>query len=233
MSPSEPVGTESGCREFPVGYALHTLRIADGWRVLDIGSGHNPHPRADVLLEGLVEEDIHRGGESVDLSDPRLVIGDALAMPFPDASFDYAIASHVAEHVDDPVKFCQELTRVARRGYIETPGWFGDMILREDYHQWRVFAFGNRLHFARVGRSRPLGLFGEAVYAIVYYGEVRPGHRVVAFKFRPAHAVMTKLKSLAGKLIRRRPLRPLFYVTVEWSGSITATASGHSRGSGQ
>jgi SAM-dependent methyltransferase len=219
-------------RRFPVGYARWEICIADDWRVLDVGSGHNPHPRANVLLEGLVEDDLQRGGVGVDLTDPRLVVGDALSMPFPDGSFDYAIASHVAEHVEDPVKLCAELTRVARRGYLETPGWLADMVLREDSHQWRVFARRGQLDFRRVGTPRPLGVLGEAIYAVVYYGETRPGHRTVLFKFRPAHAVMQLSQKVAGRLIRRWPLRPLFYVTYEWSGTIDVTASPNSAAPG-
>jgi hypothetical protein len=40
--------------------------------------------------------------------------------------------------VDDPLAFCRESQRVARRGYIETPGWLGDLVLRVDHHRWRV-----------------------------------------------------------------------------------------------
>lgn len=41
--------------------------------------------------------------------------------PFPDAYFDYAFCSHTLEDVRDPIGACQELMRVARRGYIEVP----------------------------------------------------------------------------------------------------------------
>ena len=61
-----------------------------------------PAARADVLLEMLPENDGERGGGAMDVSDPRLVIGDACDMPFDDQAFDYVIASHIAEHVDDP-----------------------------------------------------------------------------------------------------------------------------------
>lgn len=204
--------------EWAVGHAGRRIHIEPGWRVLDIGSGHNPHPRADVLLERDVDADDARGGVSIDTSDPRLVVGDALEMPFRDGEFDYVIASHVAEHVDDPERLCRELTRVGRAGYVETPGWFGDRLLREDYHPWRVRRHGRSgLRFDEVTRDRPFGGFGEAVYFIVYFGEERPGHRLPTVENRMLRAALGFAKRVAGRVIRIPPVRPLFFTCLEWS----------------
>jgi SAM-dependent methyltransferase len=123
---------------FEVGDAGRTVDIDPGWRVLDVGSGQAPHPRADVLLEKYVEDDWHRAGGTVDCRDPRLVVGDAAAMPFADREFDYVIASHIAEHVDDPVGLCRELARVGAAGYLETPA---TSRLRDG---WATCSSGNR-----------------------------------------------------------------------------------------
>lgn len=207
--------------KWPVGHAGRRVRIDAGWRVLDIGSGHNPHPRADVLLERDVDANEGRGGETIDTTDPRLVVGDALEMPFRDDEFDYVIASHIAEHVDDPERLCRELTRVGRAGYIETPGWFGDRLLREDYHPWRVRRHGRSgLRFEEVTRHRPFGAFGEAVYFIVYFGEERPGHRLPTVQNRMLRSVLGFAKRAAGRLIRLPPVRPLFFTCLEWSEEV-------------
>lgn len=207
-----------------VGHAGRRLAIEDGWRVLDVGSGHNPAARADVLLERLPDDDWERGGGSMDAADPRLVIGDACAMPFGDHSFDFIIASHIAEHVEDPTALCRELVRVGRAGYIETPGWLGDIILREDYHRWRVRRRGAGLHFKRVpDGARPLGSLGEAVYALMYAGEHRPGHRTLRPRNRGAGWLARQGARVLGRIWRLPGIRSRMYTCFEYRGPFPVT----------
>jgi hypothetical protein len=49
--------------------------------------------------------------------------------PFADGYFDYAFCSHTLEDIRDPIGACEELMRVAARGYIEVPSR-----LREIFH---------------------------------------------------------------------------------------------------
>ncbi len=117
-------------------------------RVLDVGSGHQPNHRANVLLERYLEPTIHRTNQHVPIpADKTMIVGDALSMPFRDRAFDFVIASHIAEHVDDPVKFCGELQRVARSGYFETPGPLTEFLMPTASHKWIVYKKGNDLIF--------------------------------------------------------------------------------------
>ena len=90
--------------------------------VLEVGSGGNPYPRSNVLLDAF---ETTRERHWVPLtSDRPTVLGFVENLPFKDKSFDYVIASHVLEHSKDPVKFLSELQRVAKAGYIEVPDAF-------------------------------------------------------------------------------------------------------------
>ncbi len=104
--------------------------------VLEIGSGHNPKARSDVLCDKFIADDEQRGGTIV--TDRPIVEADGQFLPFADRAFDYVICSHVLEHVEDPAQLIAELERVARRGYIETPSEIGERIYGWHYHNWVV-----------------------------------------------------------------------------------------------
>ncbi len=94
--------------------------------VLEVGSGGNPYPRANVLLDAYEST---RERHWVPLtSDRPTVLGFVENLPFKDKSFDYVIASHVLEHSSEPAKFISELQRVAKAGYIEVPDAFLERI---------------------------------------------------------------------------------------------------------
>jgi hypothetical protein len=88
------------------------------WNVLDLGCG------ADGIRRANVYADIEDRSESY--RDKRFVQTEGSDTPFKKKEFDFAFALHIAEHVDDPYKFCAELTRIAKRGFIEVPTPFFD-----------------------------------------------------------------------------------------------------------
>lgn len=130
--------------------------------VLDIGSGNNPHPRADLLCDGFVLDDTERGDQLV--ADRPIVGGDLANLPFKDKSIDFAITSHVLEHVHDPAKALMELQRVAKRGYIETPAEFGGKLLDMPFHRWFVRQEAQTLIFT--GKAK--GMFDEHLCEVSY-----------------------------------------------------------------
>jgi hypothetical protein len=130
------------------------LNIPDGARVLEIGSGHNPHPRADVLCDRYLE-DRERAGTLK--RDRPLVIADGGALPFADKAFDYVLAIHVAEHADDIGTFFRELSRVARAGYLETPSAIGERLFGWEKHRWTLFQHDASLYVRPHSGERQFG----------------------------------------------------------------------------
>jgi hypothetical protein len=106
--------------------------------VLDVGSGDHPHWRADVLVDLMPDSasDHQRyKGASVRIDRP-LFEADAASLPFATGVFDYAICTHVLEHVPRPDLVARELSRVATAGYVEVPRVGMAKILDLPSHLW-------------------------------------------------------------------------------------------------
>lgn len=104
--------------------------------VLEVGSGHNPHVRADVLCDRYLADDTHRSS-GVNLDRP-FVVGDAANLPFRSGSFDSILSSHMIEHLPDPEGFFGEASRVARAGRFRAPSALREMILGDPQHVWSI-----------------------------------------------------------------------------------------------
>jgi len=112
------------------------IKISSNALVLEVGSGGNPYPRANVLLDAY-EETRERHWEAL-IHDRPTVLSFGENLPFKNKSFDYVIAAHVLEHSPYPEKFLSELQRVARGGYIETPDAFMERINPYKDHRLEV-----------------------------------------------------------------------------------------------
>lgn len=102
--------------------ALRALLPSDGARLIEVGAGFGR--LADeyagyekVVLLDSSEVHVAAAGETLG-GDPRLEIylGDALALPFPDAAFDVAVCVRVLHHFNDPQPLIAELGRIVRPG---------------------------------------------------------------------------------------------------------------------
>jgi hypothetical protein len=112
---------------------------------LDVGSGGDPHPRADVLVDRFV----FAVGDRTNgfLMTAPTVVADVHALPFRNGAFGYSICSHLLEHVEDPVGAAEELSRVAAAGYVETPSDLHEKLMPIGWHKWFVSKTGDVLLF--------------------------------------------------------------------------------------
>lgn len=184
---------------YSTGNSRTKIAYDTSWRVLDVGSGHNPHPRADVLVDKFLLENTERSGQAIRVPSGKLfAVADACAMPFKDKIIDFVICSHVAEHVKDIDKFCSELNRIARRGYLETPSKLAEILRHAPNHRWFVSNQHGKIVFAPTPNGYPLGRFGKLFFSFYFYRDIQAkGRDVFAFASgcrKPWHYVYALLR---------------------------------------
>ena len=109
-----------------------TLSLNPEWNILDIGCGHGANKYATTVCD--IQDLSKHYPEKIFT---RLV---EKKLPFKDGEFDFVIASHVMEHVDDIEFFISELERVSKKGYIELPTMLEDNLVFENKkdHLWHM-----------------------------------------------------------------------------------------------
>ena len=104
------------------------------WKILDIGCGYRAHKNASVIADIQDFSNFYKEKKFVKINEKNL--------PFKDKEFDFVIASHVIEHVEDFQFFIKELERITSKGYIELPSRLGDNLVFEnknDHIWWFYF----------------------------------------------------------------------------------------------
>ena len=109
-----------------------TLSLNPEWNILDIGCGYGANKYATTVCD--IQDLSKHYPEKIFT---RLV---EKRLPFKDGEFDFVIASHVMEHVDDIEFFISELERVSKQGYIELPTMLEDNLVFENKkdHLWHM-----------------------------------------------------------------------------------------------
>jgi hypothetical protein len=145
----------------PASRAEIAARLADGDLVLDVGGWAKPLHRADWVIDLMPHASRGLYGD-LDPEPERFTaetwvqadICASEAWPFADGQFDFAVCSQTLEDVRDPVRVCEELSRVARAGYVEVPsrleeqawGVHGEWV-GWAHHHWLVDAVDGGLEF--------------------------------------------------------------------------------------
>jgi SAM-dependent methyltransferase len=148
------------------------LGIDQGTKVIDVGCGAGRHSfeayrrGADVVafdqdateLAGVdtMFRAMADSGEVPPAARAETVVGDALALPYPDRTFDCVIASEILEHVPADTKAIDELIRVLKVGgrlAVTVPRWLPERLcwlLSDDYHSNE----GGHIRIYRANRLR-------------------------------------------------------------------------------
>ena len=113
-------------------YIDNLLQNNSTWNILDIGCGYNASKFAKVICDVQDLSNHYQDKKFIKLTEKKL--------PFKDKEFDFVIASHVMEHVEDIDFFIKELERVSKKGYIELPTMLEDNLVFENKkdHLWHM-----------------------------------------------------------------------------------------------
>lgn len=138
-------GDSPTVRDLALPYRFYS-RALPWHKVVDLGSGDNPHPRANVVLDAFLENE-DRQGELV--TRQRTVLGHLEELPFRTGSFDLALCAHCLEHLDNPEKAISEICRIAGRAVIEVPSPYLEFVMTaNDRHKWIFAKRGTELIYA-------------------------------------------------------------------------------------
>ena len=99
---------------------------------MDIGCGYSANNFATTICDVQDFSKYYR--------DKNFIKLESKSLPFKDNEFDFVIASHVLEHVEDFEFFISELERVSKKGYIELPTKLEDNLVFENKkdHLWHM-----------------------------------------------------------------------------------------------
>lgn len=137
-------------------HLARVLALPDHATVLDVGGWAAPVNRADWVIDLMPYESrgvLLPGGFGPGperFSAERWIVADVCAhepWPFADDFFDFAICTFTLEDLRDPLRVCEEMSRVARAGYIEVPSLLDELMwmnpeasggpwLGHQHHRW-------------------------------------------------------------------------------------------------
>ncbi len=102
------------------------------WRILDIGCGYTANKYSTHVADTQDFSNLYKDKKFTHIKEKKL--------PFADKEFNFIIASHVLEHIEDIEYFIKELERVANSGYIEVPTRLEDNLVdvNEKAHIWWI-----------------------------------------------------------------------------------------------
>ena len=102
-------------------------RLPEGSKVLEVGPGETPFMGAQTFVD-------HRDQPGIEVIKCN-VLEDRL--PFEDKVFDFVYCRHVLEDLWNPTLIMREMSRVAKKGYVETPSPIAEGCKEVEGHESR------------------------------------------------------------------------------------------------
>ena len=127
----------------------YKFRIKRNKQVIDIGSGHSPLIRADILCDFFPLKTCQRAVTGIYTPPNRFVVGDVQELPFCTKAFDFSFSRAVLEHVSDPLKACHEISRIAKEGLLILPSYLWEIMGGSKAHIWLIARKKDKLEFQR------------------------------------------------------------------------------------
>jgi hypothetical protein len=190
-------------------------------KVVDIGGGAAPFPRADYVIDAMPFEKLGAGsdgnihqklGIEPRYSEERWIqtdLCDRRPWPIEDKAFDFAICSHLLEDIRDPIWVCSELRRIAKAGYIESPSRVVEQSKGVEnprhagyyHHRWLITRNKKGLEF----RHKPHVLHSvkNAIVTHLSAGQrINPKHAIVTLDWSDDFEAAEVLEFDEGEVIR-------------------------------
>jgi len=110
------------------------------WKVVDLASSNAGWKYANVFTDVNDHSEYYKNKYN---GEKKFIQCNVENTSFMDKEFDFVVASHILEHVENPFNFCKELIRIGKRGYIEVPTPLWDNLMDGPHfvkygHKWWV-----------------------------------------------------------------------------------------------
>ena len=109
-------------------YDRDNLKIGKKDKVLEVGPGHSPTFRSNVLVDLFVDSNYHRCGNLKIYPHQQFINASGEALPFKDKEFDYVICNQVLEHAENPGWTSPEILSIVNRKYIREGSGIGSCL---------------------------------------------------------------------------------------------------------
>jgi SAM-dependent methyltransferase len=159
------------------------LSAEDSWLCLDIACGAKPFPKADVLCDLYVEPVPDRSMKKLETAGKPFVLCSCYALPFKDHAFGFVTSYYLIEHLAYPWAMFNEMKRVSRHGYIQSPSWLNELFYGETVHNWIVSKKRNKLFLKPLRGASASFRLGFIFHKLYRYSTWQVIHAILDEKF--------------------------------------------------